>query len=258
MFQYATGLAASKRLGTELELNTYQFHSDPIRQYSLKLWNGITEDVSSYPPQKIVIREEGLPYNQQIVDRMTSDCAIYGYWQTEKYFSGIKKELKEIFRPKQDLTDKAKQTLQAIKSAGHRSTFLTIRRTDYLKLDFHGVLPAEYYADALKKLSEKVDPILFVFSDEPDWCKENLKFPCPIFVCGNYDQTTPTHLGREDSELFLMNHCHNAIMANSTYSWWGAWLGADDLGGTIIRPKRWFYKAEEDSSDICPSRWLAL
>jgi hypothetical protein len=153
------------------------------------------------------------------------------------------------------------KTWELILEAGPRSTFLTVCRTDYTKNDFHGVLGLDYYRKALEIVSAKVDPIVFVFSDEPEWCEENFlgKFQYPMFVCGNYDRTTATHLGREDEELTLMRCCHNAIMANSSYSWWGAWLGADEKGGTVIAPRNWFgSESNEDPRDICPDRWIKI
>lgn len=203
--------------------------------------------------------EEGLPYNQGLVDSIQDGYSLAGYWQSEKYCGAVKEELKCCFIPKQPLTDRAKQTLQLIRSAGPRSTFLTIRRTDYLSSDFHGVLPISYYLAALKIVAAKVDPIVFVFSDEPEWCEANLKLPYPTFVSGNYDRTTASHLGREDQELYLMWQCHNAVLANSSYSWWGSYLGADEHGGTIVAPRNWFGPgSNEDPKDIIPSRWRVI
>lgn len=259
MFQYGFGLATAQRLGTDLVLNTSSYHGDSLRQHSLGLWKGVTEKRQSYPPQPPIVTEQGLPYCQSVVNCIRDGDTISGYWQSEKYCGAVKEELKGRFVPKQPLTDRAKQTLQLIRSAGPRSTFLTIRRTDYLSSDFHGVLPISYYLAALKIIAAKVDPIVFVFSDEPEWCEANLKLPYPMFVSGNWDRTTATHLGREDSELTLMASCHNSVMANSSYSWWGAWLGADELGGTIVAPRNWFGPASnEDPKDIIPSRWHVI
>jgi len=255
----SAALATAQRLDTTLGFNTSCYHNDPMRRYSLSLWEGFQDVViSSYPPQEPIVKETGLPYSQELVDSLHDGCTMVGFFQSEKYFKDIKSLLKTKFVPKQALTDRAKQTLRQIEIAGPRSTFLTIRRSDYLKSDFHGVLGSEYYLKALEEVSKKVDPIVFVFSDDPDWCEKNLRLPCPTFISGNWDQTTPSHLGREDSELWCMFHCYNAILANSSYSWLGAWLGADDLGGTIVAPEKWFYKAPEDSRDIVPSRWTKI
>jgi hypothetical protein len=258
MFQYATGLAAAIRLGTDLALNTLSFVHDPMRQYSLGLWEGVTAPLTEELHGEI-IREEGLPYNPRLVSKISKNCSLIGYFQTERYFKEIRGLLQNVFTPKQVMTDRDKDLERQINAAGDKSVFLTVRRTDYTKSDFHGVLSFEYYQQAINIIAEKVAPHIFVFSDEPEWCKYNLKLPYPTTIAGNYDRTTSDHLGREDSELWLMRCCKHAIMANSSYSWWGAWLGADIKGGTIVAPKRWFLNApNEDARDIVPDRWIAI
>lgn len=258
IFQFAFGLATAKRLNVKLGFNLSNYHTDSLRQYALSLWE-LDYPLDWYPPQEPIIQEQSLPYNQELVDSIKDGCTLRGYWQSESYIKDIKQELKEILTPKKPLSEYGKQTLQMIKGAGPRSTFLTIRRTDYLNSDYHGVLGINYYLEALNILSRKVDPIVFVFSDDPEWCKKELHLPCPMFVRGNYAQTTKTKLGREDEELFLMRKCHNAILANSSYSWWGAWLGADETGGTIVAPRNWFGpECKEDSRDIVPDRWTKI
>jgi hypothetical protein len=100
---------------------------------------------------------------------------------------------------------------------------------------------------------------VFVFSDEPNWCHENLKLQYPFHVAGTYDRTVKGHLGREDGELFLMSMCKNAVLANSTFSWWGAWLGDPGRKGVVIAPKKWFGPlSNEDARDIVPNRWISI
>lgn len=260
-WQYSMGLATAQRLGTDLKLNTFSFHSDPMRQYSLGLWQGVTEQRESYPPQPPIVKEQGLPYDQLLVDSIRDGDTLEGYYQSPLYCESVKEELRRRFVPKQPLTDLARRTLRMIEGAGTRSTFLTIRRTDYKNSSFHGVLGLDYYHKAVEEVAKKTDPVLFVFSDEPEWCEQNILgiFPFPTFICGNYDQTTAIHLGREDAELCCMFNCYNAICANSSYSSLAAWLGADGFGGTIVRPAQWFGPASnEDPRDICPPEWPAL
>jgi hypothetical protein len=258
MFQYGCGLAAAKKLGTTLKLNTSSFASDPMREYSLHLWAGITEEVDSNPPTGNMVREEGLPYNPVVASKFVDGCTLWGYWQCPKYLEGVESELLARFVPKQPLTDQDKEARNRILAAGDSSVFLTIRRTDYANSDYHGVLPSSYYEKALEIIRASVyDPQIFIFSDEPEWCKENIRFPYNM-VAGNYDRTVKGHIGREDAELYLMSLCRHAVMANSSYSWFGAWLGADKTGGIIVRPEKWFLGAHEDSSQICPSHWASL
>ena len=158
------------------------------------------------------------------------------------------------------MTDRGQATLRQILAAGGNSVFLTIRRTDYTKGDYHGVLPLEYYERALNVLTSKVpNPVIFVFSDEPEWCQENIRFPYKTVVAGNFDRTVKGHIGREDEELTLMRYCRHAIMANSSYSLFGrlAWARIQRAELSFDR-KQWFQNANEDASQICPPHWTAL
>jgi hypothetical protein len=83
-----------------------------------------------------------------------------------------------------------------------------------------------------------------------------MELPCEFYVSGNYDRTTKTHLGREDEELYLMMNCKHAILANSSYSWWGAWLNRDP--GIRIAPSIWFNSSKEDPRDIIPEEWIKI
>lgn len=253
----------AKQFDATLKLNTTKFQGDKLRRYSLCLWN-VPEPIDNTSTGKI-IRERGMPFNQSVLDTISNQldaehtCMLDGYWQTEKYLTHVtKQELGLIFQPGTAISDQAFQNLKLILNAGRSAVFVTIRRTDYTKTDYHGVLPPNYYVEASKIIAERVqNPQFFVFSDEPEWAKTQFRFPFPYTVCGNWNQTTPAHLGREDEELFLMRHCPNAIMANSSYSWWGAWL-AETPNSVIVAPQKWFHNSPEDASDIVPERWTKI
>jgi hypothetical protein len=255
MFQYAMAKAQALRLNAPLYLNTTRFNNCSLgRMYSLGLWKNINNLIRN--EEYNLIKEEGLPYNQSIVDRIHPESTLVGYWQTEKYFRHIASVLREDFVIRQSLTPHGYLMQNKILGAGDRSTFLTIRRTDYLNNDFHGVLSMEYYNKALSIISQHIDPMVFVFSDDPHWCAREFKIPYEFVVAGNFDQTRKGHLGREDEELYLMRLCKHAVMANSSYSWWGAWLNHDP--GITIAPKTWFLSKEEDPRDIVPQRWIRV
>jgi hypothetical protein len=186
---------------------------------------------------------------------------LIGYWQTEQYFKEHWADMKRIFLPKQNFTLRGLETLVLIKEAGSRSVFLTVRRTDYLNNTFHGgMLPLEYYVKALELVEQKApNPHVFVFTDDVEWVQHNFKLPCQMTVGGNFDRTVKGHLGREDEELYLMSQCRHAIMANSSYSWWGAWLGENKDDRVVVAPARWFGPtSHEDPRDIVPERWIKI
>lgn len=256
---YASGLALAKKFDTGLKLNIGSFTRDPMREYSLHLFSGVTEHTESCLLIGDVVRETNLRYSPETAKKFTKDCAIHGYWQAHAYFDEIADSLAWRFTPRQSLTERGKETLRQIQAAGYRSVFLTVRRTDYVGSTFHGQLSIEYYLRALDILSAKVPtPEIFVFSDDPEWCRENIRFPYKTTIAGNFDRTVKGHIGREDEELWLMRHCQHAIMANSSYSFWGAYLGADKRGGAVIAPRVWFRDNQEDATDVMKPEWITI
>ena len=259
LFQYAMGLSQARCLGAELQIDISSFRNDRMREYTLGLFPRITEKVVE--DSVTTVGESGMPYNQALVDSIKDGDILNGFWQCEKYFVNIAKELREKFQPK-PLTWEQLSWAKEINGSCN-PTFLTIRRTDYVGNTFHGELPIAYYEEALKVIAEKTgDPDLFVFTDDIPWCLENLRLPYDFQVAGTYDRTVKGHIGREDADLYLMSLCKNAAMANSSFSWFGAWLGdaaRKNNGGVVVAPKQWFGpRSNEDPRDIIPNRWTKI
>jgi hypothetical protein len=108
----------------------------------------------------------------------------------------------------------------------------------------------DYYAAAVELIyTRHLDPKFFVFSDDTNWCKEN--FPSTFHIVEGTDK---------HEDLRLMASCKHAVVANSSFSWWGAWLGDNQAGRTVIAPRRWFAveKDKADDTDIVPERWLRI
>lgn len=260
MFQYATGLSLSRRMRTDLKLDISRF-SNPgeFRMYSLGLFSGVKEELVNHMSGK-VIPEVGMPYNEHLFSNLPEDVTLYGYFQTEKYFLDIREELLSRLIPGTPLPDASAEMLNQIESAGDSSVFLTVRRTDYVGNSFHGLLPMSYYEKAADLIATYVyDPCFFVFSDDPPWCVTNFTLPYRTVMAGNFDRTVPAHLGREDAELWLMSKCRHAILANSSYSFWGRWLSPYEKSGVTIGPQKWFGPSStENPKDIIPDRWHKL
>src|SRR6202030_3632130 len=131
-----------------------------------------------------------------------------------------------------------------------QSVFMHIRRQDYVGLQhFHGLLPVEYYREALKLIRSVrgLDTKVFVFSDDQVWCRQNLP--------QDFRFVTGTNMWED---MRLMASCKHAILANSSFSWWGAWLGDNQQGRTVVAPRRWFTSPDVDDRDLVPSRWLKI
>jgi len=194
--------------------------------------------------------ENGLSHHPEVNDAPPENFFM-GYWQSEKYFNQevIRRELSEpLF-----LSDETKFVADQIHSKN--SVFIHIRRGDNLSpraLSFHGNLAdTDYYDKAIEHIRERVaDPTFFIFSDEPEWCVENYR-PTPSIVVTHND---PVAGCAED--IWLMSQCDNAIIANSSFSWWGAWFQNDK--GIVVAPKRWFISTEVENRDIVPERWVRM
>lgn len=262
IFQYATALVLARRLGVDLKLDVSWFETarptEP-RMYALGLFKGVEARVVRSLWGRI-IREQGHPYNPALFENASRKCSLVGYWQCEKYFFALRDELRERLLPRGPLPARSIATERAILQAGERSVFVHVRRTDFGSDPNHGLVPMEYYRQAAALIAGQVrDPVFFVFSDDAEWCEANFKLPHATTIVGDFNRTVQPHLGREDADLYLMRLCGHAIMANSSYSWWGAWLGADSKGGIVIAPKKWFGPAATyDPRDIVPGRWIRL
>ncbi len=201
-----------------------------------------------------VHHEEGQGFHQDFL-RIPDNTMMVGFWQSEKYFSDIRDILIKELEPTTPLTEKNKAYLKDITS--HDSIAIHVRRGDYVTNKnanaFHGILPISYYKKGVEYISKKLrkkDLKIFVFSNDISWCKKNISFDIPVvYVEGN------TH-GSDD--MRLMKHCKHFVMANSTFSWWGAWLATNE-DKIVVAPKKWFQdKAADNAIDIVPDNWVRL
>ncbi len=198
--------------------------------------------------------EEGQGFHSNFLS-LPDNTMLVGFWQSEKYFKDIRDILLKELEPTTPLSKKNKTYLKDITS--HTSISIHIRRGDYVQNKnanaFHGVLPLSYYQKGItyiKEHSKEKDIKVFVFSNDIGWCKKNIQFDVPIeFIEGNT-------LGSDD--MRLMKHCKHFVMANSTFSWWGAWL-ATSKNKIVVAPKRWFLDESADNAiDIVPNEWVRL
>lgn len=187
-----------------------------------------------------------------------------GFFQTEKYFN--EPVLREEIRMKTPLSSSAFKWVEKIMAA-ETSCFIHVRRGDYLKephKSFHGNLDMNYYNQAVGQI-HKVNPEtrFFIFSDDPAFCKMEFNSArqsiIDMWKYGMYSLCEVIDCANAYESLFLMKLCHHAIIANSSFSWWGAWLGDEKLNRTVIAPRKWF----SDSSgmiypDVIPDRWVKI
>lgn len=177
-----------------------------------------------------------------------------GYFQSEKYFAHIRDILLADFTfPDLDAENKI---VQKKINTTENTVSIHLRRGDYLKPDvqkYHGSLPSEYYLEAINFLEENFENCsFFVFSDDISYCKEIFK------NIKNIEYIDHNHGNNSWKDMYLMTQCRHHIIANSSFSWWGAWLGQKD--GKTIAPKNWFNKevANFDIQDIIPQKWITI
>lgn len=175
---------------------------------------------------------------------------LEGYWQTEKYFADCRQELLERFQFKGELSEANKAILQKIKAAKCPIS-LHIRLGDYTTATnsamFGNICTGTYYEKAIDYFAEKYgDPTFFVFSNEPQKATEMIHVPNAVIVDVNDEMTAW-------ADMYLMSQCHHNILANSSFSWWGAWLN-ENPDKEVIAPKKWLNGKQ--TPDICPDAWL--
>jgi len=190
-------------------------------------------------------QESSFRYDDNLVNTCPDNVNLYGYFQSEKYFNHIEDEIRQDFTWRDDVWNMCKEIFDSIIPEGN-SISLHVRRTDHLvKPSFHPVLPLSYYEEALSKFDKSL-PVL-VFSDDPKWCNEQEFFSDDRFLISEG--------GDNITDMCMMSMCQHQIIANSTFSWWGAWLSKSD---NVIAPKLWFGSDGEDPTDIYVDRWEYL
>ncbi len=249
LFQVAFGYSVSRARAEEIFFTKWRFENDPSRDYALDPFTCEIKIVSEDVPP--IIREPFFRYNPEVYTMPV--VTFTGHWQSEKYFD--KPLVRSLFRLKNPPSDESRSV--ALDILRQPSCFVHFRRTDNLlpeKMAYHGMPSMGYYHRAIDHIRLQVPNVkFFLFSDEPEWCKAT--FPA-LTTVGHNPMSLKGRPGREHEDIWLMSLCRHAIIANSTFSWWGAYLGPD-TSGIVIAPKTWFGPASPmESCDIVPERWL--
>lgn len=278
LFQYSLGRSLSLKLNTELKLDLTAFKTDKNRKYELDKFNIVAKIASENEVKKLVnvkslvlsklskyltflygtsayISEKKYGFDPRVLN-LPDNRYIEGYWQSEKYFKNNSELIKKEFALKSKAIGANFTTLKKITNENN-SVCLHVRRGDYVSdkkaKNIFGIFGLEYYSKSIKLLEKKLDkPSFFVFSDDIDWAKKNIKTKNKIYFIDN----NSSNKGYED--LRLMSACKNFIIANSSFSWWGAWL-CQNKDKIIIAPKKWFKDSHlADINDLIPKDWLRI
>ena len=249
MFQYAAAKGVASKLDVPFMIpNHRQVFDDGIgNRYTILLFNAFKLTSASLLGTlrtENYVQENGFTFNKDLfkIDK-TENCSLYGFFQTEKYFKHIQKEIRKDFTFKDEIKDECDDLIKQFTNP----IALHIRRGDFVwNNKNHPPLGLDYYESALKLFDS--DREVIIFSDDTEWCKEQDLFADDRFAVAEG--------GDQFYDMCLMSMCDDFIIANSTFSWWGAWLGTR---GKVVAPKQWFGEAlDHDTKDLYCKGWTVL
>ena len=199
-----------------------------------------------------IIVEEVKVFDEKHLPLKKGFCLYFGLWQTEKYFSDIEKEIRSAFTfDRKAISQKTSDVLSSIENTD--SVSIHIRRGDYLWKEneklYENICTLSYYEEAIAKIKNSIEsPTFFVFSDDINWTKENISIPNPIYIDWNTSKDAW-------QDMFLMSQCKHNIIANSTFSWWGAWLNRSSEK-IVIAPTHFLNGIQ--TPDLIPDKWSTI
>ncbi len=281
MFQYAAARRLAHVLQTDLKLDITCFEHWRVHPYGLHAWN-IRETLASAEEaapfnsiairsgmakrwfrlrQMLTLRDWTILYENEIrpVDRRVLDAtgSVYlgGYWLSEAYFSDIADVLRREFTLREEPCAESLDAAERIRACD--AVGVHVRRGQLavpaLQNQTHGpCCSLDYYEAAAKRMGDGIrHPRFFVFSDEPEWVVRNLRLDWPVEVISHNDAS------RCHEDLWLMSLCRHQIIANSSFSWWAAWLNANP-GKMVIAPRIWLHGDDQNVTGLVPSDWFRI
>lgn len=272
LFQYAAGLAVATRHQTELKICIQFKEGDTTRKiglshFNIELKNATAKDINNLYPSSILERiiqrlsptpikkyfkEKDFAYHVNF-EKLGPNVYLKGYWQSELYFSSIKEKIRTAFTLAPIEYEGAEKLIEEINNS--ESVAIHVRKGDYLippYANYYANLDNNYYNTAIDLLRKRNANLkLFVFTDDINWVKSNLQLDQPFTIAsGNFTQSM-----YEDFKA--MQSCKYHIIANSSFSWWTAWL-SERTDKLVIAPRNWFNHGPKDTQDLLPKSWLTV
>lgn len=276
MFQYACGRRLARDRGVPLRFDIRDLRDDSQRSFALaglRVAGGVASDAElrrclpwqawlpppmarrlmALPTRVRYVRERGFTFDPTVLDAPAA-AYVEGYWQSERYFSAIADVIRADFALAAPLAAPRRVVAETIVAA--EAVSVHVRRGDYVSNPvanaYHGTCAPEWYAVAMERIAAGLDrPVFFIFSDDPDWAREKLPDRWPRQFIAPQDD------GRDFEDMHLMAMCRHHIIANSSFSWWGAWLDPRPKK-RVIAPVHWFKGAGHDTRDLIPESWERL
>lgn len=281
LFQYSFGRYLSLKHGTELKFDSHLRINNPnftprslgLSKYKLNLSFVNDEELKKYKlfnngfmarlERKIIQKIPFLNKRMRVEDTfkiikkevLSNECYYDGYWQSEYYFDSIADLIRRDLQLNFELDEANKIIENQINNSA--SVSLHIRRGDYLAVSsnakIYNVCSLEYYQSAMNYLNDKYKELtFFIFSDDISWAKENFKN-------GNF-KIVDINQNNPHADLYLMSKCKHNIIANSSFSWWGAWLNSFE-DKVVVSPKKWYKDSTTNKNainSIIPNSWITF
>jgi hypothetical protein len=252
MFQYASLRGIARNRGIDFCIPNHDYVIDDPFGFKMKIELFYPFVMSNVRPRNIhmldrgyapVAEERHFHFDEFLFHMCPDEISIAGFFQSEKYFKNIESEIREDFTFKTEILEPCKEMIEDVGEA----IALHVRRTDYLKNPNHTTLDLDYYKKALKKFNKTL-PVI-IFSDDPEWCQDQELFSGDRFMV--------SESGDQYIDMCLMTLCQHHIIANSSFSWWGAWLSDSD---DVVAPSKWFGAGNsgKDTKDLYAEGWQVI
>jgi len=260
LFQFASTYGIAKKQGYKVTFPLENIEQPSVENFKDGITRAVTFDIPKafvleegllLPKKDIqtahIVQEPSFHFSEELFT-VPDDCDMNGYYQSEKYFKHVEEDLRKVLTFKEEIYKKASEIYSQIK---YSTVSIHIRRGDYLGLEqFHPVCSTEYYQEALSNFTDDNYQFL-VFSDDIPYCED-------LFG----DQENISYINTNDAfvDLCLMSLCDHNIIANSSFSWWGAWLNTNQHK-RVIAPKKWFgtaYNNVHNTKDLYCDKWIQL
>lgn len=272
LFQFAAGYSVAKRLNTDLLLHFTLHEADTKRRPAIAVlikdlqWAN-QDQVKHYIPtnaasriwqrllpfsQKVFYKESHFHYDEHI-QKITDNTYLKGFWQSEIYFHNYASDIRHIIVDAISSIHLNEQLV--LKLSEQNSICLHVRKGDYLAPPYNTYyhqLKNEYYKKAVQKVTLlNGNGKVYIFTDDIQWVEQHLDIDC------SFELITGKQTSHYFEDLRAMMLCHHHIIANSSFSWWSAWLSSR-MQKTIIAPEKWFDQGPSDTEDLIPASWIKL
>jgi len=237
MFQFAALHGAASKMG-------YEYVFTPGRLYEVFTMDGVKTCENPEPPSWVFF-ENKFSYDEHLMN-LPPKTEIKGYFQTERYWKHVSDDIVKAFKVRREHTESLPLDLVDFCS---KSAFIHVRRTDYLTSNgYHPTFGIEHYSNCVKDFDS-----IAIFTDDPSWCEALEK----SLISAGHETKILSGQGFSDAqEFYLMTKCHDAVISNSSFSWWAAYLGPHQTGRRVVAPRTWFgSNGPSDTQDIYAEGW---